>query len=441
MKNKFKYDIFISFTHEDEKEVSTIYDKIKKFGLNPFWSKDLPKGKEFPSELEKAEEESQHFVLYCSEKASKSKWVEKEWQMFLDFYHLPDPENRRMYVLLAPNCTDDLIPNLLKQLQRPNDTEELLMSIVIALERDYDQTVVELVKEKRKVAEAQRYYRYNRFWGPIVKNRDVHIFTCGRVTSHDPKSGRGYGGRTSIDLWDFRAVLNITDFFASNYPNTKVTIEDPVSKLVVKDLAEDAQLVDRLADMRSMLEDKDCIIIGSPDVSDFAEQVLAKIHNIQPYAKDRIKSKGFVLIKDQKQFRSTFYWEKEAEKEEGVVQIIDTNKDEYFPHILSEYGRPGRMHGILIVGNNPFCRREKDRRIIILSGFSGVATNAIALLLTHENCLQEFFKLDNAYANIDRNIEALIEVRYLFDKDFVNRDTRQIESYDTAITFERLVEI
>ena len=410
MKSDYQYDVFISFAHEDEDKVRPIYDKLKQFGVRPFWSKDLTQGKEFPSELERALKESHHFVLNCSENATDSKWVSREWQMFLDFYNMEDPENRRMYVLLDKKCDPNLVPDLLKHLHRPGSLDELIAALAKAFKNDFKRTILELEQEKRKVAEAQRYYRYNRFWGPMVKNRDVHIFTCGRVITHDPNSGRGYGGRTSIDLWDFRAVLNITDFFASNYPNTRVTIEDPVSKLGVQNLVEDAHLVDRLADLRSMLEDKDCIIIGSPDVSDFAEQVLAKIHNIQPYAKDRIKTKGFVLIKDQKQSRSSFYWEKGAQEEEGVVQILEVNKYEPFPNRPAEFGRPGRMHGILIVGNNPFCRREKNRRIIILSGFSGVATNAIALLLMHESCLFEFFKLDNAYANIDQNIEALIGV-------------------------------
>jgi hypothetical protein len=99
------------------------------------------------------------------------------------------------------------------------------------------------------------------------------------------------------------------------------------------------------------------------------------------------------------------------------------------------------MYGILVVANNPFCKPELRRKIIILSGFSGVATNAIAKILTDEIYLDEFFKLDNAYANIDKDIEALIGVEYTIDKLFSNRDTRQIVNSEKAITFERLVEI
>jgi hypothetical protein len=77
-------------------------------------------------------------------------------------------------------------------------------------------------------------------------------------------------------LWDYRAVLDITHFFALNFSETKITIEDSVSKLHGEDLETVARLAVRVARMSSMLEDKDCIIVGSPDVSDFAEIVLAR---------------------------------------------------------------------------------------------------------------------------------------------------------------------
>ena len=219
-----------------------------------------------------------------------------------------------------------------------------------------------------------------------------------------------------------------------------------MSKLSGKELVDNVQLGDSFADIRSMLEDKDCIIIGSPDVSDFAEQVLAKIHNIAPYAKDRIKRTGFVQIKGSRNSRSSFYWEKKKDEMEGVAQIINKSEYEYFPEQhadenLSEKKHQGQMHGILIVANNPFQRSSSGNKIIILSGFSGVATNAIALLLTHENCLEEFFKLDNAFTDLGQNIEALVRVRYTVGKNFAAQDTRKIKDYGTTISFERIVEI
>lgn len=177
--------------------------------------------------------------------------------------------------------------------------------------------------------------------------------------------------------------------------------------------------------------------MGPPDVSGFAEIALAHIEAIAPYTKERLKKKGFAIIyKEKKYTTSSFYWQKE--EEEGVAQILQRGKYEYFPHRLAdEDGNSGKMYGILVVANNPFCRDSLKRRIAILSGFSGVATNGIAKIITDDNCLSEFFKLDNEYTNLSQDIEVLIGVEYDIDSGFTNRDTRRIKK----ITFEKLVKI
>jgi hypothetical protein len=194
--------------------------------------------------------------------------------------------------------------------------------------------------------------------------------------------------------------------------------------------------------MRLMIENKDCIIIGSPDVNDFAEIVLSAIHRIDPYTEGRHKKKGFVVIKERKGTRSSFYWQKEGNDQEGVAQINSPGNYTYSPHQFREGESPGTMFGILIVANNPFCQDDIRRKIIILSGFSGVATNAIAKLLTDERCLPEFFRLDNAYADTSRDIEALISVDYNVDDGFGSRDTRRLSMNNPgAVGFKTLVEI
>ena len=457
MTSEFKHDIFISYYHEDEEKVRLLFERMKDFGLTVFWSpKTLERGIEFPGYLGDAVLSSQHFAVYWSQTTSKSKWVSKECEMFFSSCHLPDKANRRMYVLLEPPCSPDDLPGLLQDLNRPNSIEELVTEVVktvlIRSKQDVEQASAkqervlsdiqeELKQHRRKVEEAQNYYRYNRFWGQISANRDVHIFTCARDLAYDSKSSRGYGGRTNIDLWDYRAVLDITRFLAANYPNVRVTIEDPVSKLHGEDLEKLTRLADRMSDMRSKLENKDCIIIGSPDVNDFAEIVLAEIHQIDPYTESREKRKGFVAIKERKGTRSSFYWQKEEKEEEGVAQIMGPGQYDPFPHKLATETSPGTMFGILIVANNPFCQEGIRRKIIILSGFSGVATNAIAKILTDEKCLGEFFKLDNAYVDTNQDVEALIGIEYAVDGTFTNRDARQIRDYANTITFVKLAEI
>ena len=457
MTTKFEYDVFISFSHEDIEKVRLIHGKMIEHKLKAFWSEQLRIGIEFPPEIIKALLESRHLVIYFSTAANKSEWVRREWQTFLESCNLKNPENRRIYVIVDDSTNLEDIPEAIKNFNRPRSIDHLITSLfrttLNSTEKEYTNELVEknaeisrlqnlLEQERRKVSEARNYYRRNRFWGPISEHHEVHIFTCGRNVQSNPDNPRGPGGRTGIDMWDYRAVLDITHFFASNYPNAKVTIEDPRSKLHGRDLEEVARLADHIGELQRGLENKDCIIIGSPDVSDYAEIGLARIHHIAPYTEERSKTKGFVLIKEKKYTKSSFYWEKQGQEQEGVAEILADGQYNYFPNQLAdEYGRPGKLYGILVVANNPFCSPDRPRKLIIMSGFSGVATNAIARILTDESCLPEFFKLDNAYTNTDRDFEALIGADYIVEKEGDAQDTRRIKDYASGISFQRLVEI
>ncbi len=452
MSDKYKHDAFISFSHMDVDNVRPIYQTLTDYGLNVFWSEEnLTLGKAFPPDLKEALKGSQNLILYFTKNASGSKWVNIECNEFFSNCQSKDSENRRMYVLSDGSCDLENIPLCFNQLNRPKSVDQLITGLVTHILKSKEEINAKLLErlnqEKRKVEEARDYYRHARFWRPIAENKDIHIFTCARDIPQDRIDNRGQGCRTNIDKWDYRAVLDITNFFASNYPNTRVTIEDPISKLQGVDLTNGVLLADHINSMEKMLEDKDCIIIGSPDVSDFAEIVLAKIHRIHSYTECRKKNKGFVIIREQKNTLSSFSWEKDNNEREGIAQIFSENNQnryEYFPHIingLNDRG-PHKMFGILIVANNPYCKENKQRKkIIIMSGASGVATNAIAKLLTDESCLKEFFKLDQAYVNTDRNIEALIGVEYVVEDNPNKRDARKIANSENAITFERLVEI
>ena len=348
-----------------------------------------------------------------------------------------------MYVLLDEACNEQDLPEELQRLQRPHSVDHLIIALfrstLNSIEGEISFLEDRLKQEQQKVLEAQTYYRRNRFWGPISKNGDVRIYTCGRdanVEAH--RYVRGQGGRTNIDMWDYRAVLDITHFFLSNYPSARVTIEDPRAKLRGSDLEEVGLLVSHVTDLQRTLTNKDCIVIGSPDVSDFAEIGLAQIHKIPPYDAKRIKTKGFVIIKDSKNTKSSFYWERKEGEPEGVAEILGDNEYRFFHNEpVKQSGNPGKMYGILTVATNPFHDGGFPRKLIILSGFSGVATDAIAKILSGEEYLTEFYKFDNAYTNIKRDIEALIGVEYVAEAGMEIRDTRRI----TKITFEKLVEI
>jgi hypothetical protein len=104
-------------------------------------------------------------------------------------------------------------------------------------------------------------------------------------------------------------------------------------------------------------------------------------------------------------------------------------------------GQPGagKMHGLLVVAENPFG--NSDRRIMILSGFSGVATNALAKFLTEDAYLESFFAFDEAHSRNARAIEAVISVKYTLGPGSENKDARQIDPAPDSILFEEVAEV
>ena len=95
MREKYKYDIFISFSHQDGEEVKQLYNRLTDFELRVFWSKEkLKPGVGFSKKIQDALKDSKHFVLFFTEAASNSKWVDREWRTFFENYHINDEDNQ-----------------------------------------------------------------------------------------------------------------------------------------------------------------------------------------------------------------------------------------------------------------------------------------------------------------------------------------------------------
>jgi hypothetical protein len=454
MAKQYHHDVFLSYTHQDKTRAKRVYKRLNSYGVSLFWDKkELKHGISFPNQLAEELLNSHHFVLLCNEHTKNSEWVGTECEMFFNQCHVNDKENRRMFVLLDENCREDNVPHLLKRIHRCMSDEELFSALLTTLvtglradlnickvSKDKELSILsnQIEAEVAKVRETRCYLRDTRFWDVIALNNNVHIYTCGRDIGHSPDTPRGYGGRTSIDVWDYRSVLDITHYFVSRFPNARITIEDPASKISSIELREVQHLKAHIANIQGKLKDKDCIIVGSPDVNDFAEVLLSSMHGIDPYTEGRKKNKGFAIIKKRTPSRSSFYWQTERHEQEGVARILDSGQYEYFPQEM-DFGSNGVgvMHGILVLGNNPFCTKVSQSKVVVLSGFSGVATNAITKLLTDDKYIHEYFKLGSRYFDFVKNVEVLVKVEYEFDHSFSARDTRHIRN----VSFDKLVEI
>lgn len=270
--------------------------------------------------------------------------------------------------------------------------------------------------------ETKRDYLFRKFWNPVFKHdNDLYIMTCAR-DSDDPNRGI----RTHIDKWDYTTVSELTRFLALKYPNSQVRITTPRSKLSKNEI-ELKGIPNIRSDIELLLIDKDCIIVGSPDVSDLAEIVLSELHNILPYNENRLKSKGYIIIKNmQRKIISSFIWERKNGEKEGIAQIL--GKDGRFTTFSNQIDDSGgTIYGILTVANNPFYKIHKNKKIIILAGFSGPATNAIAKLLTQETYtpkLDELFEKTHIHQN--SNVEILVGMRFSFDNTLDGKGDNRI---------------
>jgi hypothetical protein len=398
-------------------------------------------GENWSKEIAQALLTSQNYVLLCTSEAINSNWVVTEYETFYNACYITDPNNRFVYIILPNNTSDNLIPLFLKRFEYASEAKGIIQSIfknkISKLKLDYEILNDNFECLNAKFKKEQKHFLYNKFWSPIVsENREVHIITCARDAFET--ENRGPGGRTNIDKWDYTTVLEITHFLARKYPQTKVIIEPPKSKLSTVELKRIGKIESR-DNIISSIRNMDCIIVGSPDVSDFAEIILAKLHIIEPYNNVRLKKKGYVIIKNKKNLESSFYWLKNENEFEGVAKIKEDCTYDFFKTKNSK--KNGEMFGILVIANNPFCDEGNCRKIIILSGFSGIATYAIAKFLTDDKYQEQLSRFDNDYIDRNRNIEVVIGVKYVIDDLLLNKDNREILEAEDAIYYSGYSEI
>jgi hypothetical protein len=385
---------------------------------------------DFEKKVKAALAVSEYLVVLASRSACLSSWVKREHSIF-EQYKAAD-ENRHIFSLKVGQGCPELLPAEILHA----DSIELLVPEIVRYH--VEQRRVDWSDFKRRDKEAFGHYRRSRFWRQLASDANVHIFTCGRDTPPDEVKGRR-GSRTTIDKWDYKTVLDLTHFLNRRYPATHVKIEEPVSKLSQKDLSK-SWAFDRLAELQGLLRNKNCIIIGSPDVSDFAEIVLARTHNIRPYESERVKRTGYVIIKDASNVSapSSHYWTTTGEEVPGVL-MLGASVPGAFPTRIEDKTASGEMSGVLAVVANPFSdvsRSDGPRhRVVLLSGFSGVATNAIAKFLTDDDYLGEFEKFDREYVDVSANIEALVGVKFSGQGHAADGDHREIRE----VTYRGLV--
>lgn len=114
----FEYDVFLSFASSDEAIALPLYQGLSSGGLRVFWSGASLKekvGDSWFKVVESALERSRHFVLLATTTSMGSKWVRREYEAFLSFYHRDD--SRRLVPILVGEYKADLLPTFLRGIQ------------------------------------------------------------------------------------------------------------------------------------------------------------------------------------------------------------------------------------------------------------------------------------------------------------------------------------
>src|SRR5207237_736715 len=127
-------------------------------------------------------------------------------------------DNRHIFRLRVGQGCPELLPT---GILHAGSIEELVPEIVRYHVEEHRLDAFDL---RRRDKEAFGHYRRSRFWRQLASDTNVHIFTCGRDTPPDNATGRR-GSRTTIDMWDYKTVLDLTHFLNRYYPATHVKIE------------------------------------------------------------------------------------------------------------------------------------------------------------------------------------------------------------------------
>jgi hypothetical protein len=149
MENRYKYDVFLSFSSKDLDFVKPIWEKLTKKGLKVFSSDEVLKksiGLEFDDEIESALEQSNHFVLVCTPNAMSSGWVKDEYKAFYHHIYKKSQKQRRFIILAGPGFDISLVPLMMRQLQMAKAIDEIIETIA-------DKTMPQKAGEKELISQ------------------------------------------------------------------------------------------------------------------------------------------------------------------------------------------------------------------------------------------------------------------------------------------------
>lgn len=165
----FEFDIFLCFSNKDLKEAKSLWEKLTKHGYSVFMSEEALRfdaGTSFIEKIEFALENSQHFILFCTDNSLLSEWVKTEYETFFNEFYIPNKEERKIIVYKENPEMTQKVPLLLRRLQISNNFESIIKSISLNSDKKDQQSFLSKEVYELKEETKQLYKRDN----PILNN-------------------------------------------------------------------------------------------------------------------------------------------------------------------------------------------------------------------------------------------------------------------------------
>jgi nucleoside 2-deoxyribosyltransferase len=260
-----------------------------------------------------------------------------------------------------------------------------------------------------------------RFWNGIIgKAGAISIFT-GALHSN-------FHNREMVGDWDLLSVSELTSYFGRNQFRFKIEAPIYPPETAYKDfikqqknkqtgILQNVFKKSYIEQLQAKLENKNCIIIASPDVNPLTEIIFGKIFGLEDHYEeyfsepDRLatyinhnvcisyksKKEEQKSDSDKTKFGRTFYQEEiisDSQSECTGIRIVqpDQDKGNDVSNVISFLSRKPTVEpesnldkpvvrGHLFIARNPFGE-DKEKFIIILNGIGGPATFALTHAIT-----------------------------------------------------------
>jgi len=321
--------------------------------------------------------------------------------------------------------------------------------------RGYKKSLESILEFVDRLYDAEiKEYPSKDVWNTILTDHpELEVFTFGRGSPADPTRD---GGRTNVDKWDYQAVAKLSFFLAQNYRQASVAISPPADK---PPGATKNTRKTRIEEVKAaFVAGKSYIVVGSPDVSDYAEVVLATAYGVMPYAAIAcsrvsclgsechnacIGRSGYIF------YKLMFFTESKDKKKEHprATSFCYREANDKNEQCVLWYGKrysctSAVTYGVISILKNPFRNQDLGAStVVVLSGFTGVATYALAVLLSGnqeeyegegEQKIAPINRLQSLLAiyHEEASVQVLVKARIRSTGTAYDRDVRDLDSIE-----------